>query len=98
MSEAAFRIEIAVVVSAAPMQIEIFRNAMQNYIHRATRMLDSAGQHVQLTSVSVVLLIVGYQQSIILAGDGLLSIEVLVFDLGKLDHLGGCRKMRLKDG
>ena len=40
-----------------------------------------------LTGVSVVILIIGDQQSIVLAGNGLLR-EVLVFDLGKFDHVG----------
>lgn len=45
---------------------------------------------LELTSIGVILLIVGDQQSIALARDGLLIREVLVFDFGKLDHVGGC--------
>lgn len=41
-----------------------------------------------LTGVGVVVLVVGDQESIALGGSGLLG-EVLVFDLGELDHLGG---------
>lgn len=43
-----------------------------------------------LTGVTVVLvLVVGDQESVVLGGSGLLG-EVLIFDLGKLDHFGGC--------
>jgi hypothetical protein len=42
-----------------------------------------------LTGVGVILLVIGDQQSIALAGNGLVG-EVLILDLGKLDHFGGC--------
>lgn len=42
-----------------------------------------------LTSVGVILLVIGDQQSIALGGNGLVG-EVLILDFSKLDHFGGC--------
>jgi hypothetical protein len=47
-------------------------------------------RHQTLTGVTVVLiLVIGNQQSVVLAGGGLVG-ESLVFDLVELDHFGGC--------
>jgi hypothetical protein len=50
-----------------------------------------------LTGVGVILLVIGDQQSIALAGNGLIG-EVLILDLGKLDHFGGCELGRKRVG
>ena len=47
------------------------------------------GVRQTLTGVGVILLVIGNQQGIVLAGDGLVG-EVLILDLSKLDHFGGC--------
>lgn len=43
-----------------------------------------------LTSIGIIILIVRSQQNVVLASLGLLLGEVLVLDLGKLDHCEGC--------
>jgi hypothetical protein len=50
---------------------------------------EEMGFRPTLTGVGVILLVIGHQQSIVLAGNRLLR-EVLILDLGKLDHFGGC--------
>lgn len=76
-------------IDAVPTAIQAFlsRRDANAELGRRVGVLQS------LTGVGVVLLIIGNQQSVVLAGDGLLSTEVLVFDLGKLDHFGVCRGM-----
>lgn len=46
-----------------------------------------------LTGVAVVILVIGNQQSIVLAGSGLLD-EVLILDLSKLDHFCGIGRLK----
>ena len=48
-----------------------------------------------LTSIGIIILIVRSQQNVVLASLGLLLGEVLVLDLGKLDHREGCVWERL---
>ena len=49
------------------------------------------GVSLALTGIAVVILVIGNQQSIVLAGSGLVD-EVLVLNLSKLDHFCGVGK------